>query len=108
MNDVISKLNSIKGKVYISLDIDVVDPAFAPGTGTPEVGGLTSYEMLKIMRSLNVDLVGMDVVEVSPPYDVSEVTSLLASYLLYEGASVKARETGNEELLENETKKELT
>ncbi len=91
MDEVIHTLNSIKGKVYISLDIDVVDPAFAPGTGTPEVGGLTSYEVLKMMRSLKVDLVGMDVVEVSPPYDVSEITSLLASYLLYEGASVKSK-----------------
>lgn len=91
MSEVLSHVNSLKGKTYVSLDIDVTDPAFAPGTGTPEVGGLTSLEMMEIVRALDVDLAGMEVVEVSPPYDVSELTSMLAANLLYEGMSVLAK-----------------
>jgi len=79
------------GKTYVSIDIDVVDPAFAPGTGTPEVGGLTSFEILEIVRSFDFDIVGFDVVEVSPPYDVSEITSMLAANIIYEGLSVLAK-----------------
>lgn len=66
--------------VYLSLDIDVVDPAFAPGTGTPEPGGITSRELLDaihLLRGLN--LVGCDLVEVSPPYDASQRTAVLAA-----------------------------
>jgi agmatinase len=71
--------------VYVSLDIDVVDPAFAPGTGTPQVGGLSSAQILDLVRSLRgLNLVGCDLVEVSPPYDNGEITSLLAANLLYE------------------------
>jgi agmatinase len=71
--------------VYVTLDIDVVDPAFAPGTGTPQVGGLSSIQILELVRSLGgLNLVGCDVVEVSPPYDTGEITSLLAANLLYE------------------------
>ena len=71
--------------VYVTLDIDVVDPAFAPGTGTPQVGGLFSAQILDLVRSLRgLNLVGADVVEVSPPYDSGEITSLLAANLLYE------------------------
>ena len=84
-------LASLKGKTYLSLDIDVVDPSFAPGTGTPEVGGLTSLDLIKLMRLMRLDLAGMDVVEVSPPYDVSELTSMLAANLLYEGMSVLSK-----------------
>ena len=70
---------------YVTLDIDVVDPAFAPGTGTPQVGGLSSAQILDLVRSLKgVKLVGCDLVEVSPPYDNGEITSLLAANLLYE------------------------
>jgi len=70
---------------YITLDIDVVDPAFAPGTGTPQVGGLSSPQILDLVRSLRgLDLVGCDLVEVSPPYDNGEITSLLAANLVYE------------------------
>jgi agmatinase len=62
---------------YITFDIDCLDPAFAPGTGTPVCGGLTSWQALAILRGLaGVDVVGMDVVEVSPPYDVAEITAL--------------------------------
>ncbi len=74
------------GKVYCSFDIDAVDPAFAPGTGTPEVGGLTSYEALSLVRALRgLDLVGFDLVEVAPQYDSpGQVTALLAANLLFE------------------------
>jgi agmatinase len=66
--------------IYLSVDIDVVDPGMAPGTGTPEPGGMLARELLRAIRQIvgRVDLVGMDVVEVSPPYDQSEVTAMLA------------------------------
>ena len=89
LNEVLKELPS--GRTYVSIDIDVVDPAFAPGTGTPEVGGLTSFEILEIVRKFDFDIVGFDVVEVSPPYDVSEITSMLAANIIYEGASVLAK-----------------
>jgi len=71
---------------YVSVDIDVLDPAFAPGTGTPESGGLTSREMIHFIRSLKrLNVVGFDVVEVAPQYDhTGQVTALAASNLLYE------------------------
>jgi len=79
-------LKRLKGKpVYVTLDIDVVDPAFAPGTGTPQVGGLSSAQIIETVRALKgLNLVGCDLVEVSPPYDNGELTSLLAANLLYE------------------------
>jgi agmatinase len=82
------------GPVYVSFDIDAVDPAYAPATGTPEVGGLTSYEALTLVRALlGFTLVGADIVEVSPPYDgPGQITSLLAANLLFELVSVLARE----------------
>jgi agmatinase len=71
--------------VYVSIDIDVLDPAHAPGTGTPEPGGLTSRELLLLLRELSdVHLVGADVVEVAPAYDHAELTSLAASHVIYE------------------------
>ncbi|HXH81917.1 MAG TPA: agmatinase [Candidatus Tectomicrobia bacterium] len=80
------------GPLYCSFDIDAVDPAYAPATGTPEVGGLTSYEALALVRALaGASLVGADVVEVSPPYDgPGQVTALLAANLLFELAAVFA------------------
>ena len=70
---------------YVSFDIDSIDPAFAPGTGTPEVGGLTSVETLTLLRALRgVQMVGADVVEVSPPFDPTGGTSLLAATVMYE------------------------
>lgn len=70
---------------YVTLDIDVVDPAFAPGTGTPQVGGLSSAQILDLVRALRgLNLIGCDLVEVSPPYDNGEITSLLAANLIYE------------------------
>ena len=80
------------GPVYCSFDIDAVDPAYAPGTGTPEVGGLTSYEALGLVRALRpLDLRGADIVEVSPPYDgPGAITGLLAANLLFELVSILA------------------
>src|SRR5215813_123971 len=79
-------LQRFRGKpLYFTLDIDVVDPAFAPGTGTPQVGGLSSFQILELVRTLQgQNLVSADLVEVSPPYDNNEITSLLAANLLYE------------------------
>jgi agmatinase len=71
--------------LYISIDIDVLDPAHAPGTGTPEAGGLTSRELLGILRGLaGAPLVGADVVEVSPAYDHAEITAVAAAHVCYE------------------------
>lgn len=73
------------GPVYISFDIDGLDPAFAPGTGTPEIGGLTTIQSIEILRGCRgLDIVGGDLVEVSPPYDPSGNTALTAANLLYE------------------------
>ena len=90
---VTERLNRLRGgPVYLSFDIDAVDPAFAPATGTPEVGGLTSYEALVLVRALaGLNLVGADVVEVSPPYDgPGQITALLAANLLFEIVSLLA------------------
>lgn len=73
------------GPVYISFDIDGLDPAFAPGTGTPEVGGLSIHQGLEIVRGCRgLDVIGGDLVEVSPPYDTSGNTALTGATLLYE------------------------
>jgi len=70
---------------YLSFDIDVLDPAFAPGTGTPEIGGLASWQGRAILRRLaGLQFAGMDVVEVSPPYDVAEITALAAATMVWE------------------------
>jgi agmatinase len=76
------------GPVYVSIDIDSADPAFAPGTGTPEVGGLTSYQLLRGLHGLN--LIGFDLVEVSPPYDHGDITAVLASNIVFEYLSLLA------------------
>jgi len=71
--------------LYVSIDIDVLDPAHAPGTGTPEAGGLTSRELLRILRALkSQNIVGADVVEVSPAYDHAQMTGIAASHVVYE------------------------
>lgn len=73
------------GPTYISFDIDGIDPAFAPGTGTPVIGGVTTYEAQRILRGLRgLNLVGGDVTEVSPPYDVNNCTALVGASLLFE------------------------
>jgi agmatinase len=81
------------GPAYLTFDIDGVDPAFAPGTGTPEVGGLTSHEALRLVRGLaGVSLVGGDIVEVSPLFDgPGQITALLAANLMFELLCVLAR-----------------
>jgi agmatinase len=79
--------------VYLSVDIDVLDPAFAPGTGTPEMGGLTSRELLGLLRGLDgMALVGADVVEVSPSYDSAEITALAAATVVYDVIALMARQ----------------
>jgi agmatinase len=79
------------GPTYVSVDIDVIDPGMAPGTGTPESGGLTSRELLATLRGLGgVDLVGADIVEVAPAYDHAEVTGIAASHVAYDLISLMA------------------
>jgi agmatinase len=93
LDEIISKVKSRVGDapVYISIDIDVLDPGFAPGTGTPEMGGLSSRELLAIVRGLkDTHLVGADVVEVAPAYDHAEITGIAASHLIYEMISIVA------------------
>ncbi|MDJ0401402.1 agmatinase [Rhodococcus rhodochrous] len=77
--------------VYVSVDIDVLDPAHAPGTGTPEAGGLTSRELLRMLRAFaGTNLVGADIVEVSPSYDHAEITGIAAAHVGYELLSAMA------------------
>jgi len=77
--------------VYVSLDIDVLDPAHAPGTGTPEAGGLSARELLAVLRSLSaVTLVGADIVEVAPAYDYAEITGIAAAHAAFELLSAMA------------------
>ena len=77
--------------VYVSVDIDVLDPAHAPGTGTPEAGGLTSRELLAVLRSTSaLRVVGADVVEVAPAYDHAEITGIAAAHVAYELVSAMA------------------
>ena len=73
------------GPVYVSFDIDSLDPAFAPGTGTPEVGGLTPREALGILRGLKgIDIIGGDVVEVAPQYDANTTTAQIGAQMLFQ------------------------
>jgi len=77
--------------VYISIDIDVLDPAFAPATGTPEAGGMSSRELLAVLRGLSgLRLVGADIVEVSPAYDHAEITAVAAANVAYELLTIMA------------------
>jgi agmatinase len=88
------------GPVYLSFDIDVLDPAYAPGTGTPEIGGLATWQIQAILRRLRgLPFIGMDVVEVAPAYDVAEITALAGAtvaweYLCLVGDSPGAHEVG--------------
>lgn len=85
-------------KVYVSFDIDSVDPAYAPGTGTPEVGGFTSFQALEMVRGLvGLNLVGFDLVEVNPSVDHGEITSLLAANLAFEFLSLLALQKAGHE-----------
>ena len=79
--------------VYVSIDIDVLDPAFAPATGTPEAGGMTSRELLGVLRAMReLRLVGADIVEVSPVYDHAEVTAVAAANIAYELVTIMSEQ----------------
>ena len=94
INEIIKKVGD--NKVSLTFDIDFVDPAYAPGTGTPEVGGFTSYETLNLIRGIkDLNFVGFDVVEVAPPYDFGEITSLLAANIVFEFLSILAYKKKN-------------
>jgi agmatinase len=83
------------GPAYLSFDVDALDPAFAPGTGTPEVGGLATWQARAILRRLaGLDFCGMDVVEVSPPYDVAEITALAAATVAWDYIALLAPRAG--------------
>ena len=91
--DVMVEAREIAGskETYVSYDIDFVDPAFAPGTGTPEVGGPNSFEALSVVRTLaDVNIVGADLVEVSPPFDATGATAYLGASLMFELLCVMA------------------
>jgi guanidinopropionase len=95
LDAVLARIRAVvgSGPVYVTFDIDAVDPAFAPGTGTPEVGGLSSHEAQLLVRGLaGLAIVGADIVEVAPPFDgPGQITSLLAANLLFELLCVIAR-----------------
>ena len=88
------------GPVYVSFDVDSLDPAFAPGTGTPESGGIMMIEAQRMIRALaGIDFIGADVVEVSPPFDVGTITAQNAANVLFEilcvlAPAVKKRKGG--------------
>ncbi len=84
---IINKIEKITNNLptYLSFDIDCIDPSYAPGTGTPVIGGITIHKILKIIRKLkNINIIGFDIVEVSPIYDKSDITSLTAANLILE------------------------
>ena len=82
--------------IYVSVDVDVLDPSHAPGTGTPEAGGLTSRELLVLLRALaDLRVVSADIVEVAPAYDHAELTGIAASHIGYELLSVMSKTTGS-------------
>ena len=99
-NGIDATLNIIKARagntpVYISWDIDGFDPSFAPGTGTPVIGGLATWQGLELLRGLGeLNLIGMDVVEVSPAYDVSEITALAAATVAHDFLCLLAQKKG--------------
>ena len=82
-----------KRKAYLTFDIDCIDPSFAPGTGTPVVGGLTTQQARAIVRGLDgIDFVGMDLVEVAPQYDTAEVTALAGATLMLDYLCLQAKD----------------
>ncbi len=88
---VAARIHAVAGMkpAYLSFDIDALDPAFAPGTGTPEIGGLASWQAQAILRALGgISFVGMDIVEVAPSYDVAEITALAAATIVWEYLSL--------------------
>ena len=93
LSDAFSILTDECDGVFLSVDVDVVDPGMAPGTGTPEPGGMTSRQLLEAVRRICLELpiVGIDVVEVSPPYDHADITAILANRVVLEALSSIAR-----------------
>ena len=90
----VTRIREVVGdnRCYITFDIDCLDPAYAPGTGTPVCGGLSTWQAKEILRRLGgIDLVGMDVVEVAPPFDHAEITSLAGATLALELICLFAR-----------------
>jgi agmatinase len=86
-SDAVERIKQVVGDglAYLTLDIDCLDPSCAPGTGTPEIGGLETWRVQQILRGLTgLNFVGMDMVEVSPPYDVAEITALAAATFVWE------------------------
>ncbi len=99
VQEIVDKLKDRIGDrpLYISVDIDVLDPAHAPGTGTPEAGGITSRELLEIIRGLRgTNLIGADVVEVSPAYDHAELTGVAASHVAYDLVTLLSERAASE------------
>lgn len=101
MADAVAEALDRADKLYISVDVDSIDPSMAPGTGTPEPGGIQSIDLLRMVRQLCVehDVVAVDVVEVTPPYDVSELTVNLAHRIVFEalgGLAAKHRDAAGE------------
>ena len=87
VDEIIKEVRCIVGNtpVYLSFDIDSLDPAFAPGTGTPEIAGLTTSEAIGLIRGFrNLNFVGADIVEVSPPFDTGGLTSMTGATVMYE------------------------
>lgn len=84
-----------RNKVYLTFDIDCLDPSFAPGTGTPVAGGLSTAQAFAILKGLaGIDFVGMDIVEVAPPYDVADITALAAAHIAHEWLALYAVRPG--------------
>ena len=95
VDEVVNMIQSRIGNkpCYVSFDIDVLDPAFAPGTGTPVSGGLATWQALELIRSLGtLNLIGMDLVEVSPPFDHAEITSLAAATVAHDWLGILAQQ----------------
>ena len=84
-NSVVERMSDVSS-IYLTLDIDCLDPAYAPGTGTPEAGGLSTRELLELLRILfqKLPIRAMDIVEVAPPLDISDITSVAALKVIYE------------------------
>jgi agmatinase len=96
--DLAERIKDIVGDqpCYLTFDIDCLDPSFAPGTGTPVVGGLSTHQAMQILQHLKgVNLVGMDVVEVAPQYDVGDITSLAAATVALQQLCLFARARGS-------------
>ena len=97
VDDILAQVKQIVGDmpVYLTFDIDCLDPAHAPGTGTPVIGGLTTDKAIKLVRGLKgLNIVGMDLVEVAPGYDQSDITALAAATLALDMLHVQAANKG--------------